>query len=294
MTVRIASRQGAAGVTGGRTLKALLPAEHGAWIVLAVSLCTGAAVARPSVGDAALACVAVLAAYLATDGLAKALRPRPPRGALAWLAGWSAAAGLSAGGLVVGLGRVGLVGIALVALALAAAPAWGAICAARRRPSNQARLDRTTWGEALGAAALASSSAVMVVVARGRVDVAALALWLAMAAHFAGAVLRVRVRLLAFVMRDVWSPAVRRRLTAPVVAYHASLALVATASWLTLGSGAGGYWVAAFALPTARALLEATRLSCSRPLFGRMGAAETGLAVWFAVFATAGWHALGW
>ncbi len=164
----------------------LLPREHGAWGQLAFPLATALNIGRPGAG-AFLLCAAVIAAFLAHEPLLVVLgrrgslaRDAHGRGALrALLVAGLAAAALAAAGLWLSSPAAWLAFLPAATLGAAA------IVAA------SARVERTTLGELVVAAALAAAAA-PVALAGGATSLAARSAALAWAAAFTAAILPVR------------------------------------------------------------------------------------------------------
>lgn len=209
----------------------LFPREHGAWGQLAFPLATGLNIGRP--GPAAfLLCAAVVAAFLGHEPLLVVLGQRGHRArdahvrrALRALAvSGGAAAALAAAGLWLSSPEARLAG--LPALTLGAA----AIVAA------SARLERTTAGELVVAAALAACAA-PVARAGGATPLAAWSAALAWAAAFTAAILPVRAVLLRARTKGEVD---RRPLAALAVIALQGVAITAAAHGVVAWAGALG------------------------------------------------------
>lgn len=175
-----------------RTVKEILPKEHGTWAMLLAPWMVGAGVARRLDGWALLLLTSMLFAFLAQHQVAAWLRavraPAPGplsvarRRALVLLA-LATASGVP---LVLRLGAA-LVGLGGVASTLAAA---GLVLVHRR-------IERALPGQILAALGLPVSAAAAHAVAVGRVTTAGLELWALSALFFLGAVVHVRVKITA-------------------------------------------------------------------------------------------------
>ncbi|WP_242392223.1 YwiC-like family protein [Anaeromyxobacter oryzisoli] len=196
--------------------RSLLPHEHGAWGQLAMPLLTALAIGRPAAGSLLLTAAIVLA-FVAHEPLLVVLgqrgwRVRQEDGAraLRWLV---ALAVLAA---VTGLGGVLLAPPAarlalLLPAGLAAAVAW----------LVHARREKTTLGEVVVAAALASA-AWAVALAGGAAAEAALAALLAWILAFAAAILGVRVILVRVRSKGAEDPGRRNAVLAALLAVGAA------------------------------------------------------------------------
>jgi hypothetical protein len=207
----------------------LLPREHGAWGQLAFPLATGLALGRPGAASLLL-CAGAVAAFLAHEPLLvvlgqRGVRARDARGrrAARALAGAAlGAAGFAAAGLWLSEAEA----------RLAAMPAltFGAVAVA----SASARLERTTAGELVVAAALAACAA-PVAIAAGATPVAARSGAVAWLAAFSAAILAVRAVLLLARTKGAVD---RRPLAALAIAGIQGVALVAAAHGAIAWAGA--------------------------------------------------------
>jgi hypothetical protein len=209
----------------------LLPREHGAWGQLAFPLATALNIGGPRPA-AVLLSAAVVAAFLAHEPLLVVLGQRGfrardahgRRALRALVAAGVAAAALGAAGLWLSSPAARLA--ALPALTLGA----GAIVAA------SARLERTTVGELVVAAALAACAA-PVALAGGASPLAARSAAIGWGAAFAAAILPVRAVLLRARTKGEVDP---RPLAALAVIGLQGVALVAAAHGLVAWAGAVG------------------------------------------------------
>jgi hypothetical protein len=203
--------------------RSLLPHEHGAWGQLAMPLLTALAIGRPGAA-ALLLTVAVVLAFVAHEPLLVVLGQRGRRvkaeeGARA--ARWLATLGALAA-------ATGLAGIVLAPQAARLALALPAVLAAVVAGLVASRLERTTVGEIVVAAALASAGWA-VALAGGAAPEAAVAALLAWILAFAAATLAVRVILERVRSKGARDPGRRN------AALAALLALAAAAlSWAGL------------------------------------------------------------
>lgn len=210
----------------------MLPHEHGAWGQLAMPLLTALAIGRPGVAPTALAAAVVLA-FIAHEPLLVLLGQRgrrvaeeeAPR-ARRWLA--------VTGGLAVLSGAVGIVlapAAARVALALPAGLAVVVALLVWRR------LEKTTLGEIVVAAALSSAGWAVALAARAPSE-DALAAALAWILAFAAATLGVRVILLRARSKGAHDPgklhAVLAAALAGVAVLLSAAGLPAALAWATL------------------------------------------------------------
>lgn len=219
----------------------------------------------------------VAAAFVGRNAAGLALRGQGGTAAAIWSAVAAAVVCLSFAALAVVGGFGGLVPVGAVAVALFGVHSLLSVRAGRKR------LDRSTGGEILGVSGLTLAGPAACVVAGGRLDAAALALWLGPFLFYTGGVLRVRSRLAAVRPRGTFGSAERRRATRGSVAYHVLLAAAALGG----ASVAGGAWawlaVMAFVPALARAFHLAATLSGAPPNLKAVGLSETALAVWFSV-----------
>jgi len=210
----------------------MLPHEHGAWGQLAMPLLTALAIGRPGVAPTALAAAVVLA-FIAHEPLLVLLGQRgrrvaeeeAPR-ARRWLA--------VTGGLAVVSGALGIVlapAAARVALALPAGLAVVVALLVWRR------LEKTTLGEIVVAAALSSAGWAVALAARAPSE-DALAAALAWILAFAAATLGVRVILLRARSKGAHDPgklhAVLAAALAGVAVLLSAAGLPAALAWATL------------------------------------------------------------
>ena len=210
----------------------MLPHEHGAWGQLAMPLLTALAIGRPGVAPTALAAAVVLA-FIAHEPLLVLLGQRgrrvaeeeAPR-ARRWLA--------VTGGLAVLSGALGIVlapAAARVALALPAGLAVVVALLVWRR------LEKTTLGEIVVAAALSSAGWAVALAARAPSE-DALAAALAWILAFAAATLGVRVILLRARSKGAHDPgklhAVLAAALAGVAVLLSAAGLPAALAWATL------------------------------------------------------------
>jgi hypothetical protein len=210
----------------------MLPHEHGAWGQLAMPLLTALAIGRPGVAPTALAAAVVLA-FIAHEPLLVLLGQRgrrvaeeeAPR-ARRWLA--------MAGGLAVLSGALGIVlapAAARVALALPAGLAVVVALLVWRR------LEKTTLGEIVVAAALSSAGWAVALAARAPSE-DALAAALAWILAFGAATLGVRVILLRARSKGAHDPgklhAVLAAALAGVAVLLSAAGLPAALAWATL------------------------------------------------------------
>jgi hypothetical protein len=210
----------------------MLPHEHGAWGQLAMPLLTALAIGRPGVAPTALAAAVVLA-FIAHEPLLVLLGQRgrrvaeeeAPR-ARRWLA--------VTGGLAVLSGALGIVlapAAARVALALPAGLAVVVALLVWRR------LEKTTLGEIVVAAALSSAGWAVALAARAPSE-DALAAALAWILAFAAATLGVRVILLRARSTGAHDPgklhAVLAAALAGVAVLLSAAGLPAALAWATL------------------------------------------------------------
>lgn len=196
--------------------RSLLPHEHGAWGQLAMPLLTALAIGRPTVGSLLLT-LSVVLAFVAHEPLLVLLGQRGKRAreedgarALRWLAALGAlAAGTGVAGVILAppAARLAL----LLPVVLAAAVAW----------LVHRRQEKTTLGEIVVAAALASA-AWAVALAGGAAPEAALAALLAWILAFAAATLAVQVILVRVRSKGAKDPGRRHALLAALLAAGAA------------------------------------------------------------------------
>lgn len=192
--------------------RSLLPHEHGAWGQLAMPLLTALGIGRP--GAAAwLLCAAVLLAFVAHEPLLVLLGQRGRRAqeedgprARRWLVVLGALAAAT-----------GALGVALAPPAARAALALPAALAAVVAALVRARLEKTTAGEIVVAAALASAG-YAVALAGGAAPAAALAALLAWILAFSAATLAVRVILVRVRSKGAADPGRRNAALAALLA----------------------------------------------------------------------------
>jgi hypothetical protein len=222
----------------GRGEPSLLPREHGAWGQLATPLATGLALGRPGAAALLLA-LGVVLAFLAHEPLLVVLGHRGAR--------VRDAAGARAARLLALLGIAaaasGAVALALAPPAARLAAVLPAALAAPVVPLVAARLEKTTLGELLVAAAL-SACAAPVAIAAGAPAAWGLGASAAWFLSFAAATLPVRATLL-------WARTKGERETRPLAA--AGAAAIGAGALAIAGAGLLPWPAAAGVVPTALA-----------------------------------------
>jgi hypothetical protein len=212
--------------------RSMLPHEHGAWGQLAMPLLTALAIGRPGVAPTALAAGVVLA-FIAHEPLLVLLGQRGRRvaeeegpRARRWL--------LATGGLAA---ASGLLGIALAPAAARLALALPAALAVVVALLVWRRLEKTTLGEIVVAAALASAGWAVALAGHASAE-AALAAALAWIIAFAAATLGVRVILARARSKGARDPgklhAVLSAALAGVAVALSAAGLPAALAWATL------------------------------------------------------------
>src|SRR6266568_4012639 len=259
----------------GRGEPSLLPREHGAWGQLAMPLATGLALGRP--GAAALLLVAgIVLGFLAHEPLLVALghRGRRVKDAL----GRRAVRRLALlGGAAAGCGAVALALAPSAARVAALAPA---ALAAPVVPLAAARLEKTTLGELLVAAAL-SACAAPVALAAGAPGAWA---WSAAAAwflSFAAATLPVRATLL-------WARTKGARETRPLAALGATA--IGAAALAASVAGLLPWPAAAAVVPTALAATAVALLRVRPQRFTAVGWSLVGASALALIVMVAGFR----
>jgi len=179
-----------------------LPREHGAWGILLIPFATAAAIAGVFNAPVALLLASVLCFYLARTSFLK--------GDYRWMAGLLAVSLVAAAPVVFVWHRWWLV-------------AFGAGVA----PVALRQTDRGVALQLAAVAGLTLTAPIAWYVATGSLGWPAWRLWLLNALYFAGRVLYVKMHITAAIQRG----ACRLRLSAPTLAYHGSLAVLAACWW---------------------------------------------------------------
>lgn len=252
-----------------------MPAEHGAWVVLAVPMLMTWIAFVPRPAPAALLVLSVAAAWLAQS---TALAAHRAAGKARW---WLvaelavfAAAGLA---LLLGYGLWPLVVLGALAAVFAGAHAWMRSTVSRRR------LDRSEPGELLGVLGLCLTGPAAYVVSRGRLDANAAIAFVATTVFFGSGVLFVQMLLKR--VRARRSPgATRWSLVRNVAVYHAGLTIALVVLSAALPARHAALLWAAFAPVLVRAMWGvAAAGSTAVPSFKKIGLLESAYAVWFGV-----------
>jgi len=257
----------------------IVPREHGAWAVIYGSFLAGAGAAgRPGL-PTLLLLLGITALAFANGPLSILARPAARerrRQALAWLAIYGAAAGAA---------LLPLLLVFRMHFLIPFAAAAGAFLALRLL-ALRGRDDRSLPAELLGVAGLAMVGPVAHGATLGRLEPAALAVWLLLALYFASGIFYVRMRIQEMLAQRTSKP--RSSAFRPCLAYHLLLLVAAPALVLAgvvpaavLLAFAPALWRAAVGLRSPRAPLDIKRL----------GWAETRLTLAFVLLLVGGFWA---
>jgi len=249
-----------------------MPREHGSWAVLIAPILVGLAAAGGGPpAPVALFCAAALGGFLLRAPLQSLLSPSPSPGAWAWLAADGVAAAAGALPLIFVYARWGLLGFAVVA----------AVLMVLNLRANLARRAFSFANEILGIAGLCLGAPAAFYAARGVLAPAAWQAWVLSAAYFVGPVFDVKAAALRHrAFSDASCRSDWERMKFLSLAYHAAaLAVVCLAAFFK--------WAPAAAVLPFLAALHKTwsrgRLAPGRVDFRRLGFAEAGYSVFFAL-----------
>lgn len=206
-----------------------MPAEHGAWGMLAVPFLCAAAVAGAWNLSLGLLAIAVLALFLLRGSIEAQGSKSWSAGAHLILAGLSLACG---GALIWVHGRVQLLWLALGGVALYA------IQAILAKNHNLNRTEkRSLSAELVGVALLTLTAPGAWIAARGALEPGGVKIWVLNLLFFLGGVLYVKYKVRGVLAHQSFEGlTARMRFGWPVIAYHALLAAFLLA-WVPLGAG---------------------------------------------------------
>jgi hypothetical protein len=147
------------------------------------------------------------------------------------------------------------------------------------------RLDRSVWGEMLGAAGLSLTAPAAYALSRGSIVYIGWFTWLACAAYFSAAVVYVKMWLEAAKLKKSWSRGLSAHVSRPTLLTHVALAVSLLLAAVLTGSVATLLLVA-FAPALVRALVGCSMLTPQLPNLKLVGLSESVLALWFCLFAS--------
>ena len=261
-----------------RSLKLLLPKEHGSWAVLIAPVVAGfAAAAGGPPGIAFLFCCAALGAFLLRPPLQSLAASKPEAGVWASLLFYGALSLVGVLPLLVLYGRVGLLGFAVPAGALLAIDLY----------VHRGKRSFSLWTELSGISILCLGAPAAYYSARGTLSADAWFVWVLSALFFSGPVFHVKMAALQHrcsVDKSLSGDLARMKRAS--VAYHSVvlIAVVAAASF--------GLVPVPAPLPFAVALAKTWRRGAQPPAkvdFRRLGYQEVGYSIFFALVIAAGY-----
>lgn len=254
-----------------------IPREHGSWVLAACAVGIGAA-AAPAVRvvPLLLLVLGVAAAMMARASLQAGLRRHPRAGARGWAAIWLTVAVGTAAVLAIGFSLPGMRTLAVAGIA------YAGVIYALSRPVRGRRLDRTVWGEWLGAGGLALAAPAGYAVGGGDSLPTEAFLWFLMWAYSGSGIVYVKMQIAGLHHRELDSTELRRICGQGNLLYHLGLAAAVSVmalrgdEWLLVGT--------AFLPVIVRAFVGWWRLRAVRQSFVRVGLLEMAYSVWFAVW----------
>jgi hypothetical protein len=257
-----------------------IPHEHGAWVMLYVPLCVGFLAAGGASGWQWAALIAAATGlFLSKEAAGLLLRRRAKAGAGIWLGAYVVMAGAGILPLLATSAALPLLLLGGIAAALFAIHSALLLVPAKKR------LDRSVWGEMLGAIGLSLTGPAAWAIAKGSLDSTGWILWSACALYLSGAILYVKMWLEAVKQKKVWNDGIRVDVGRNMLLFHGVLAAV-----LLYLAGTGGprevYLLAAFAPALIRASWGWARISPKLPNLKLVGVSESLFAIWFGIFAS--------
>lgn len=261
------------------TVKEIVPKEHGTWAMLLAPWVVGCGVARRLDGWEALLLASMLLAFLAQHQVASWLRARRARSAAVGVARRRAIVLLTLA-VLSGLALFLRLGVALVALvAVAAALGVTGLLLVHRR------VERALPGQVLAAIGLPVTAAAAHAVAVGQMTSVGLELWALSALFFLGAVVHVRVKIIAMPRAQrLVALSARFAFGWPALAFEALIATLATG--IALVGPLSPFVVLGFA-PVAVQAIAGTLTLHRRATLKRVGIVSTLHAIAFAAIVIA-------
>jgi hypothetical protein len=260
-----------------------LPREHGAWVMLYGPVIPVLIAVPNRLAPTLFLVLAITGLYLARHAAALWLR-RHSRGAvtdnnlLPWLAIYCVIAVVGALPLFFVYGLWNLLVIGAVACVI-----WLLHSALQLWPSRK-RLDRSQWGEALGASALSLSAPAAWICNALPVSTRMWLLWLVCSLFFGGGIFFVKMLLGAAKEKNAWQPAKKWTLSRDLVFYHVftvGVLMGVVGFFDFVAPDARWVLMLAFAPAFARAAWGICKLSPILPPLVKVGIREMLLSFWF-------------